>query len=764
MRLGILLPITSRGLAPPPGAPASAAASEIAERLSQLAGGMGGAAGADLVVLLGLDHDDTRLLAHQPLLLEPWRRALPDAEARAVVFGAGAPGPAGAVCRLWARLAEVAAREHGCQLAVLLGDDVRVSPQGWPATVVARFAADPRLSLLLLQDQADPGFPSFPVLRVDRHLTTFGELLPDCFVNQGGDPFLAALYRCAEGTLAEARDITVVNLQGGPQLAGHPYTPPRYARRPPLHAAVLRELQAWRRRLLEPPPAGAGCDGGGAAAALDACGGAARAVTTVDVLVPSYRVDAAILELMERRIKDANAADPSADVCLVLVLDSPAHAAAAAPFLLELQRRMSRRLQLRANSANLGAPAARNRALEESLAEFAVFWDDDVEPDPGCLAAYIDSFTRHPEAVAFAGPSRLPHEPARLWPCAVHMSDVSFFWEAPAQWGAERGLVPWAVTANMAVRRWAVGGAAFDLRFPKTGGGEDIDYCLRVAGARRMVAVPQAGVQHPWWNGGGRCYRRFYRWARGDGDLIDIWRGGLPAPVAGADSSESAAAPRGPDGARRGGADGARRGGADGGGAAAGGGRARAVVPLVYRAAPSAVELAALACYAAAALIAAAAAAAPPLDAAAAAGAAGGRPGACAVAVAAAAALLAPLAACLAGLARATAAVLFTDLLLDVARNLCCAERRARCPCAPLLRPVAACEAWAIKAASEAGRLSGHLDRNGRLVGGWLAVGRRFDWFCGMDPRIVRAERRRAALWFAFFAAAAAWAAFGPLA
>lgn len=39
--------------------------------------------------------------------------------------------------------------------------------------------------LLLLNDAADPGFPSFPVLRVDRHLQLFISLPPPCFLNQG---------------------------------------------------------------------------------------------------------------------------------------------------------------------------------------------------------------------------------------------------------------------------------------------------------------------------------------------------------------------------------------------------------------------------------------------------------------------------------------------------------------------------------------------------------------------------------------------------
>ena len=44
--------------------------------------------------------------------------------------------------------------------------------------------------LLVLRDAADPGFPSFPVLRAGTHLRLFGDVLPACFlqggINQGG--------------------------------------------------------------------------------------------------------------------------------------------------------------------------------------------------------------------------------------------------------------------------------------------------------------------------------------------------------------------------------------------------------------------------------------------------------------------------------------------------------------------------------------------------------------------------------------------------
>lgn len=46
------------------------------------------------------------------------------------------------------------------------------------------------------------------------------------------------------------------------------------------------------------------------------------------------------------------------------------------------------------------------------------------------------------------------------------------------------------MTANLAVVNTP---SEFDLRFPQTGGGEDIDFCLRVTGGR-MLPMPQVSA------------------------------------------------------------------------------------------------------------------------------------------------------------------------------------------------------------------------------------------------------------------------------
>ncbi|KAJ1304213.1 hypothetical protein OPQ81_008613 [Rhizoctonia solani] len=119
---------------------------------------------------------------------------------------------------------------------------------------------------------------------------------------------------------------------------------------------------------------------------------------------------------------------------------------------------------------------------------------------------------------------------------AVHLAGVTYFWDIADKITED---VPWGVTANLIVRRNVRDNVTFDLIFPKTGGGEDIDYCRKkrsaslARGGTAFWAAPEATVVHPWWNGGARSYWRFYMWSKGDGALIKLypdlsWRDSTP--------------------------------------------------------------------------------------------------------------------------------------------------------------------------------------------------------------------------------------------
>jgi hypothetical protein len=91
------------------------------------------------------------------------------------------------------------------------------------------------------------------------------------------------------------------------------------------------------------------------------------------------------------------AASCAADVHLVVVVDNPSVTPEVKRWLSDLRLQLQYNLRLRYHDSNQGASATRNRCLDESLAECVIFWDDDVMPAPGCIAAYVAAFKQHPE-------------------------------------------------------------------------------------------------------------------------------------------------------------------------------------------------------------------------------------------------------------------------------------------------------------------------------------------------------------------------------
>ncbi|KAG1819944.1 hypothetical protein EV424DRAFT_910197 [Suillus variegatus] len=88
--------------------------------------------------------------------------------------------------------------------------------------------------------------------------------------------------------------------------------------------------------------------------------------------------------------------------------------------------------------------------------------------------------------------------------------------------------MPWGVTTNLIARR-VQDGVEFDLQFPKTGGGEDIDFCRKkrdFSVAHRgegFYPAPRVIATHPWWNDGQRSYWRFYMWSKSDRGLMKLY-------------------------------------------------------------------------------------------------------------------------------------------------------------------------------------------------------------------------------------------------
>ncbi|KAG8859103.1 hypothetical protein FRB96_004673 [Tulasnella sp. 330] len=493
-KYGILLPITSRGLHQP---------GDCLKKLQVFAKSLVDTTWRDTLtvsgdfrihIYLAVDHDDEYLLD--------------GAKAEAVLRDAGLTAittilcdhPRGHVCALWRDCARQAWKD-GCDWMTLMGDDVELLDEGWMRRVREEFEA---ISLkegvpggfgcVAFTDDSFPGMPTFPIVHRS-HLGVFGgEVIPDTFINQDGDPYLYQLYRrWGASSMIPCR---LRNSVGGGVAA-------RYEKQ---HAV------GWT---FEPLDEGTRTVG----AWLEEKGVKVERKVTLDVIVPCYRVNVPILD----RIM---ALKPSATctTTFIIIIDDP-HSPNITDLLLKYGARPD--VRIRINTRNLGASESRNRGLRESSAEWAQFLDDDVEPDAALLHNAERYIRQHPDAAGFVGTTLFPCADS-VATAAIHLAGVTYFWDI-AQKFQDHTDLPWGVTANLIARRNINDGVFYDPIFPKTGGGEDIDFCLKKRQGRMRQggggfhAAPDVIVTHPWWNNGKRSYWRFYMWAKGDGALVKLY-------------------------------------------------------------------------------------------------------------------------------------------------------------------------------------------------------------------------------------------------
>lgn len=411
------------------------------------------------------------------------------------------PAYAGNICWIWAKLAQDAVTFAAADLFLLIGDDVHFDAPGWQAAVEGEFAAiaaDTGLpfgcACVAVRDHSFAAFPTFPVLH-RLHLEVFGEVFPRQFKNQHGDPFLWEVYRRWGASRFAPLPAALRNRVGGAAAA-------RYAKAGEFvwRDEILTDAIAALERFLT---------------ANTRCGGAhavrAARVPCLDIVVPTYRCDAAML----RAFADLGAKGGAAvSLQTLIVVDRPD--AAELPEIEALASHATNRVvRVHVMRENLGASMARNTGLAQSFGDHAVLLDDDVVPDAALVRAFVGAIARNPDAAGFVGVTRLP-PPATLMQAALMACNICFFYGVAVRMAAP----PWGATANLCVRARTNNRVWFDTQFPRSGGGEDVDFCLRLAHdvGHGFVAVPGAVVEHPFWP---RPLRQVAGWARGDVLCLD---------------------------------------------------------------------------------------------------------------------------------------------------------------------------------------------------------------------------------------------------
>lgn len=262
----------------------------------------------------------------------------------------------------------------------------------------------------------------------------------------------------------------------------------------------------------------------------------------IDVIIPTFRLPVELL----RRIVSLRASIP----CLVtfwIVVDNPTH-----PNLSRLVSELDNvtvphpytqghdcehnglyQTRVLVHPKNYGASAARNTGLMASLADWALLLDDDVTPSQYILDAYLSAILKHDcynnnftnqslsqddinimhktdfngRVDILAGVTHFP-EPHLFWQHSLVISKLCSYYSAP---------VAWPVTANACIRV-RHNPQLFDTKFPKSGGGEDIEYGLRIRqSGKKMIVVSDALATHPWFGMSAfEVLIHTSKWMRGD--------------------------------------------------------------------------------------------------------------------------------------------------------------------------------------------------------------------------------------------------------
>ena len=406
--------------------------------------------------------------------------------------------PPGAVCNVWRRLAQHAVSD-GCNGALILfGDDVtyHASNPGWLLDIADVMSAKP-LVLFHPVDTTDESVCTFPIVSAE-HIRLFDALFPPCFRNQGADPFLHELYRRVD-RVRVLEGVRVENARGGPvkRWPGRAERPaPAYK---PEHVCCSHDtMDEWAKKLA-------------LAVEWDHL-----SVGSIDVLVPTFRCDVSYLREIQVAVARVSRAR------LIIQVDDP-----ESVHLQEVLSLEAYHTRVRVNPTNMGAPSTRNQLLKEATASTVLFLDDDVIPHLDVVEQYLASMLSSSgrSLCGLVGRVIFPESPD-VWHEATRMSGITLAFDWPDD-VFPGNLVPWGVTASLCL--WRKHAVDFDVQYARTGGGEDVDFCLRVSRQAGMKwgKASSAVVEHPFWKRqpgakGLSCYLgHFFKWTQGDGLLLD---------------------------------------------------------------------------------------------------------------------------------------------------------------------------------------------------------------------------------------------------
>ncbi|RUS17834.1 nucleotide-diphospho-sugar transferase [Endogone sp. FLAS-F59071] len=138
----------------------------------------------------------------------------------------------------------------------------------------------------------------------------------------------------------------------------------------------------------------------------------------LDVIVPSYRVQMKYFEPIIKLNKS-----PTSSTMVIIIVDNP-----VSPDV-DLLKKYERDpfIRIRVHNSNIGASLTRNRGLRESAADYVLFLDDDVTPDPNILLECEKVIRQYPGACGFVGNTKFPDPTPSIATSAITMWGGTFF-------------------------------------------------------------------------------------------------------------------------------------------------------------------------------------------------------------------------------------------------------------------------------------------------------------------------------------------------
>ncbi len=232
---------------------------------------------------------------------------------------------------------------------------------------------------------------------------------------------------------------------------------------------------------------------------------------SVDVVIPSFRLEEKYIVPILSLARPANAI-----ITFYIVVDNPT---------IEYSQAIKSLINnndifLIINSENLGAADTRNAGIAAGKGEWILFLDDDIVVEKNLLEVYVNAIIESPQEIGFLGLISFP-KPTKDFTRAIEASGSMDIFNIANR----KDCFAWGATANAMISRNAAGDIRFSSVYPKSGGGEDVDFFLKIRkenGYKNFKTLPSAVVHHPWWKKEKVDFKRPFRYGKGNSHLGEL--------------------------------------------------------------------------------------------------------------------------------------------------------------------------------------------------------------------------------------------------